>query len=101
MTDEINEKLPFGGAPKHKHSGSASGSNALVMRYTHDCDICIPLGQYQKNDLYYCNQHGMPTVIARFGNGGAEYTSGMGFAEIDPRLSIALLMAKAMGLVDA
>jgi len=80
---------------------TANPVEPLVMRFQHDCKHCVPLGQYQENDLYYCDQHGCPTVIARYGNDGPEYTSGMGFAEIDPRLSIALLMAKAMGLVSA
>lgn len=73
----------------------------LVMRYSNDCNYCIPLGQFQENDLYYCDQHGIPTVIARYGNDGPDYTSGMGFADIDPRIGIARMMAVAMGLHDA
>lgn len=87
--------------PEPSSEVEASAVGGLVMRYQHDCNHCVPLGQYQENDLYYCDQHGMPTVIARYGNDGPDYTSGMGFADIDPRLGIARLMAKAMGLLDA
>ena len=47
----------------------------VVMRYTHDCEDCVPLGQFQENDIYYCDQSGfdVPTVIARYGNDGSEY----------------------------
>jgi hypothetical protein len=53
-------------------------------QYTHDCDKCIFLGIHRNgdeiSDLYYCKQNiGAPTVIARFGNYGADYTSGMSF----------------------
>jgi len=73
----------------------------LVMRFQHDCKHCVPLGQYQENDLYYCDQDGCPTVIARYGSDGQDCTSGMGFADIDPRLGIARMMAVAMDLYDA
>jgi hypothetical protein len=54
-----------------------------VSRYQHDCDECKPLGQHDEFDLYYCDQHGMPTVIARFGEDG-DYMSGMCFANSGP-----------------
>lgn len=50
----------------------------MEPRYQHDCAMCVYLGQYNEYDLYYCAQAGVPTVIARYGNKGPEYTSGMG-----------------------
>ena len=49
-------------------------------RFTHDCDACKFLGQIHDEvlyDLYFCPQAGMSTVIARFGNEGREYKSGL------------------------
>lgn len=50
--------------------------------HQHDCNNCVFLGTFQNNDLYYCNQHGRPTVIARYGPSG-EYASGLTFGEHD------------------
>ena len=47
-------------------------------RYTHDCDSCEFLGQYDKYDLYVCPDE--PTIVARYGNDGCEYGSGLDFA---------------------
>lgn len=55
------------------------------MRHQHDCDKCISLGEHNEYDLYYCEQGGLPTVIARFGPEG-EYKSGMCFILVDPDL---------------
>jgi hypothetical protein len=59
--------------------------NNPVMRYTHDCEDCIPLGRHGKYDLYYCKQEAMgrPTLIARWGDNGPDYKSGMGFVGYD------------------
>ncbi len=48
-----------------------------AMRYKHDCDKCKPLGEFGTYDLYFCEQDGDPTVIARYGNDGHEYDSGL------------------------
>lgn len=54
--------------------------------YNHDCDQCHFLGTYsiQKNslfegnyDLYWCPQHGIPTVVVRWSDEGPDYSSGM------------------------
>lgn len=48
--------------------------------FTHDCDECKFLGQIHDEilyDLYFCPQGGRPTVIARFGNEGSQYKSGL------------------------
>lgn len=48
-------------------------------RYTHECECCTFLGRYDEYDLYHCTQSGIPTVLARYGNKGPEYLSGMMF----------------------
>jgi len=79
-------------------------SGQIVPRYAHDCHICTFLGVHENYDLYYCPQGGeRPTIIARFGDDGPEYTSGMTFAlngSSEP-LVIALRLAVEMGLVSA
>ena len=50
----------------------------MKPRYQHTCSECRYLGEYNEYDLYYCPQSGVfPTVLARYGNKGSEYTSGM------------------------
>ena len=48
-------------------------------RYTHDCDSCLFLGADDKHDFYFCPQEGKwnSSVIARYGDNGADYTSGL------------------------
>ena len=79
-----------------------SDSTALVMRHPHDCEKCSPLGQYNDYDLYYCDQGGWPTVIARYGIDG-EYRSGLEFGKtgVDPILSLAYKMAVMNGHIAA
>jgi hypothetical protein len=49
--------------------------------WTHDCSSCVYLGKFQLYDLYFCNQMGnWPTVIARYGNNGWDYFSGLNFS---------------------
>jgi hypothetical protein len=48
-----------------------------MPRYTHDCDTCQYLGEYEEFDLYYCPRANRGSVIARYGNGGPEYASSM------------------------
>jgi len=74
-------------------------SKELIMRYKHDCEKCKPLGQFLEDDLYYCDQGGRPTVIARYGDDGPDYVSGMRLTNMDYRLHVALEMAKAVGLI--
>ena len=54
--------------------------------YAHDCRRCVFLGGFARPghdpayyDLYFCDQNNYPTVIGRYGDDGAEYTSGLGF----------------------
>lgn len=45
--------------------------------FAHDCEQCEYLGSYEEHDLYCCVHHSLPTVIARWGGAGLEYSSGM------------------------
>ena len=74
--------------------------------YTHDCSRCTFLGTFEDYDLYYCPQGGLTTVIARFGNKGAEYMSGLPVinkhigGKLNP-LWIAKIRAKLDGLIKS
>lgn len=55
--------------------------------FVHDCDKCVFLGRFRskgsKEDRQYCNWDLYvcgDNVVARYGNDGPEYTSGMEFA---------------------
>ena len=80
---------------KYRHINKV---RALGMRYAHDCAECIPLGQMGDHDLYFCSQ-GRPTVIARYGDDGPEYRSGICFTYIDPELARAYALAVDRGLL--
>lgn len=71
----------------------------MKPKYQHDCDNCVFLGQHSEYDLYYCPQGGHPTVIARYGNKGEEYTSGLSFAEKIEPLKIAKKLSIEKGLI--
>lgn len=69
-------------------------------KYTHNCKDCVFLGEFQENDLqydlYWCSQSGMPTVIARYGDAGGDYLSGM--PSQHPALDEAKARAEALEL---
>ena len=50
-------------------------------QYTHDCDSCtflgrdIDTGSNTQVDMYFCPQGSLPTIVMRYGNEGADYTS--------------------------
>jgi hypothetical protein len=70
-------------------------------KFTHDCDRCAFLGHYHNHDLYACARNGkIDTVIARYGDKGPEYASGLLFAihGTTPELVEAFLRARAKGL---
>lgn len=72
----------------------------VVMRFQHDCEKCVPLGRESDHDLYFCEQGGMgPTLIARWGDEGPDYKSGMVLAGIDNEITRALDLAIGMGLL--
>ena len=70
-------------------------------RYTHDCDRCTFLGNYNAYDLYYCTQCNItPTVIARFSDRAKDYLSGLRLATPDnPPLYEAKRLAHNTGLI--
>jgi hypothetical protein len=49
-------------------------TNATAPRYTHDCDTCLYLGNFEGADLYVCDNE-QTTYIARYANGGPDYVS--------------------------
>lgn len=49
-------------------------------RYVHDCSRCVFLGGHDRFDLYFCAGSLEKTVIARDGDDGPEYSSGMAFS---------------------
>lgn len=68
--------------------------------FEHDCNNCEFLGTFQEHDLYYCPQTpNWPTVIARYGNNGYEYKSGMHMANHDPHLHEARKRTAKKGLL--
>jgi len=78
--------------------------------FQHDCGGCVLIqGGYRYNgnngergiyDLYFCKQGalGRPTVIARFGNEGHEYSSGI-FSRGSGPLAIAIKKSIKLGLI--
>ena len=76
-------------------------------QFEHDCDKCLFLGRHEETDpmwakqydLYYCANGGMPdTVIARFGDDGPEYTSGMCIVGVVPPITEAHRRAIERGI---
>ena len=51
-------------------------------RWLNTCAACTFLGRYEQFDLYYCVGFGskLPTFVARFGPGTADYVAGWSFA---------------------
>lgn len=72
------------------------------MKYEHDCPNCKPLGEFEDYDLYFCLQGGgsSPTLIARYGNAGGAYKSGMAFVGTDREITEGYKRAKEKGLVE-
>lgn len=72
---------------------------APKKNYIHDCEGCTFLGVLREDDviydLYYCPQNGVPTVIARYGDEGHEYMSGI-LSTMNP-LKVAKARAVARG----
>jgi hypothetical protein len=74
----------------------------VIPYFVHDCKRCTFLGNHNGFDLYHCLQggvHQMPTVIARYGDDGSSYKSGLPAAEYDSELSVARARARAKGLI--
>jgi hypothetical protein len=72
----------------------------MTPKFSHDCDKCTYLGDYNEMDLYHCDQGGVyATVIARFGNEGPDYSSGLPVAHLIPELAEARRRAEEQGLL--
>ncbi len=72
-------------------------------KYTHDCENCKFLGTHKDHDLYFCEDEKdgfFDTVIARYGNEGSEYKSGMIFAKEGHILFETKKRVLEMGLVN-
>lgn len=83
---------------------------STVPRYTHDCDHCTFLGTwfgkehegdkyFHYYDLYahHSSQAGN-TIIARFGDDGPDYTSGLCFKNLNKALGEAYARAIKQGI---
>ncbi len=70
-------------------------------RFTHDCEHCKYLGHWSflgtYFDLYFCKRGNDPTVIARYGSEGHEYTSGLNLTGGPQSLLEAKYRAKQFG----
>lgn len=74
----------------------------MKPRYKHDCDFCTFLGPFNEFDLYFCEQKeslGIPTLIARYGDAGPAYTSGLALKDQIPALGEAYRRAVDQGLI--
>lgn len=54
----------------------------MPPRYKHTCPNCTYLGQSEEYDLYVCSRKNreIDSIIARFGNEGPDYISGLHYA---------------------
>lgn len=68
-----------------------------IIKFKHDCDTCVFVGHALNSDLYFCEAG--KNVIARYGNDGPDYVSGMAMVEHDIRLAVALGLACTKGLL--
>ena len=76
--------------------------------FRHGSDCCVFVGTTQcsglKNkshsyDLYVCNNGPIPTVIARYGDKGDEYISGIPFVGMSEPLTEAFKRAQDLGIL--
>lgn len=68
-------------------------------RYTHDCEECTFLGQFQEYDLYVCPVSLLGgTYIVRYSSDGPDYQSGKVFVGKFPPITEAHRLATVQGL---
>lgn len=68
--------------------------------FEHDCETCVFLGHHDGHDLYYHPSMTMDTLIARYGDDGPDYRSGIVFAKVDGHIREAGRRAVAAGLIS-
>ncbi len=71
-------------------------------KFDHDHNSCCTfLGHFNNHDLYFCPQDifKIPTLIARYGNKGEEYKSGLEFKDTDSEIKEAYNRAKIAGFI--
>jgi len=69
--------------------------------FVHDCELCHFLGVFNGHDLYYCDKaNPIPTVIARFGDDGPDYKSGLCFADVDKEIREGKRRAEMLGFLE-
>lgn len=79
--------------------GPPPGQVDASGHFKHDCDCCVYLGAFDEHDLYYCTQGGLiPTIIARFGDKGPHYISGMSFVDVNKHITEGFKRATSLGL---
>ena len=84
------------------------GEASQHPRYSTDCKKCTFLGRSDRYDFYFCDQAGVPTVVARYGDDGRDYQSGLLIGkqlaqsqetEMEP-LAMAYTLAVEKGLIN-
>lgn len=105
----MTEQVPTERKNDHSQPATEPGLGTLLSggrlrtsdespRYTHDCEDCTFLGFHKHFDLYFCEQGGAgPTVIARYGDHGSEYSSGLAHTKIMSELDAARVAAVRRG----
>jgi hypothetical protein len=97
--------------PMHLRVWLDMGIAMRTPKFAHDCEGCTFLanghaifdGVVRRYDFYHCGTqlHGWPTVIARYGNEGPEYLSGLEIARLcapEEPLGVAFALAREKGL---
>lgn len=75
-------------------------TSEITPTFVHDCERCTFLGHERRHDLYFCTQGGIAkTIIARYGDDGPEYMSGLGLVDLEPVLMVAKQLAIKRGLL--
>ena len=66
----------------------------MICFIKHDCDRCVSLGEYKGNGFIFLPRICRPTVVARYGDDGPDYKSGIIFSDFDEHLGKAKRLAK-------
>lgn len=91
---EVPEALPMG----KDHDAPFRSDLQDGPHYAHDCSECVFLGTKDRMDLYWCPQSGdHSTVIARHGDRGEDYVSGLWNASENKYLAVAVVRAFQSG----